>query len=110
LEFNLIFGNVADYTRGWFIGDFEPSLVRLQEFEACYKSFSAGEKESPAVQLTATELTLVVQGEAKINGVALMEGDLCLVLPGEAADFFAVTDCKVVGIKFPSITNDKKGR
>ncbi len=106
----MIFGNVADYTRGWFIGDFDSSLMRLKDFEACYKSFSAGEKESPAVQLKATELTLVVQGEAKINGVALTEGDLCLVLPGESADFFAVTDCKVVGIKFPSITNDKRGK
>ena len=106
----MIFGNVADYTRGWFVGDFEPSLVRLQDFEACYKSFSAGERESPAVQFRAKELTLVVHGDAQINGVVLREGDLCLVLPGESADFFAVTDCKVVGIKFPSITNDKKGQ
>ena len=104
----MIFGKVADYTRGWFIGDFEPSLVRLQDFETCYKSFGAGEREPTAVQLKATELTLVVHGEAQINGVTLKEGDLCLVLPGETADFFAVTDCKVVGIKFPSIADDKK--
>ena len=99
---------MADYTRGWFVGDFDPSIVKLQEFEACYKSFSAGDKESTAVQLKATELTLVVIGEAQINGVTLKEGDLCLVFPGESADFFSVTDCKVVGIKFPSLPNDKK--
>ena len=103
----MIFGNVADYTRGWFIGNFEPALVKLQDFETCYKSFNAGDKEPAAVQQKATEITLVVQGEVRINGVALIEGGLCLVHPGESADFFAVTDCKVVGIKFPSITNDK---
>jgi hypothetical protein len=108
LEFKLIFGKVADYTRGWFIGNFEPSLFRMQEFETCYKSFSAGDKEPPAVQVRATELTLVVHGEALINGVVLKDGDLCVVLPGESADFFALTDCKVVGIKFPSIADDKK--
>lgn len=104
----MIFGKVADYTRGWFIGNFDPSLVKMGEFEACYKSFSAGEKEPPAVQLRSTELTLVVHGEVLINGAVLKDGDLCLVLPGESADFVALTDCKVVGIKFPSITNDKR--
>lgn len=104
----MILGKVADYTRGWFIGDFEPSLVRVQQFETCYKSFKAGDKELPAVQVVATELTLVVHGEAMINGTVLKEGDLCLVLPGESSDFFALTDCKVIGIKFPSVANDKK--
>ena len=104
----MIFGKVADYTRGWFIGDFEPSLVRVQQFETCYKSFKAGDKELPAVQVVATELTLVVHGGAMINGTVLNEGDLCLVLPGESADFLALTDCRVVGIKFPSAPDDKR--
>ena len=82
-------------------------MSRQQDFEACYKSFPAGAAEPSAMQRTATELTLVVQGQASVNGTVMNEGDICLVLPGEFADFVALTDCKVVGIKFPSTPNDK---
>lgn len=103
----MIFAKIASFTRGWFIGDFQPALARVSEFEACYKTFKAGESERMSVQGRSTEITLVVHGEILVNGKALVEGDLCMVAPGEPADFLAVTDCKVVGIKFPSVPNDK---
>ena len=99
--------DISDFTRGWFVGNFDPSLVKTEDFEVCYKTFVRGQSEAPGVQRIATEVTLVVDGKARINGKILEKGSVCLISPGESADFEAITDCAVIGIKFPSVPHDK---
>ena len=36
------------YTKGWFIGDFNPSFLKTKEVEVAYKEFKAGESEAAA--------------------------------------------------------------
>ena len=95
------------YDRGWFIGNFSPALVQNVDFEICLKVFEEGDSEIAAFQKVATEVTLVVSGEIQINGVRIGSGGICLVEPGETADFIAITRSTVIGIKFPSIKDDK---
>ena len=42
--------NVSDFTKGWFIGNFEPSLLKSKDFEVAIKEYKAGtvEGQSPA--------------------------------------------------------------
>ena len=100
--------NIQEFTRGWFIGNFKPAVHTTPDFEICLKTFAAGEGEPDSVQGVATEVTLVVSGEITINGRTLGAGDICSLAPREMANFFANRDSVVIGIKFPSLPNDKK--
>ena len=98
---------IDEFKNGWFIGGFEPSIVNTKDFEVCFKSFSPGETEPKSIQRIATEITLVVSGSVKINDHVLNAGELCLIPPGEPADFLSITESSLIGVKFPSMPNDK---
>jgi hypothetical protein len=99
--------NLEDFHKGWFVGNFDPTLFMTNDFEISVKRFTAGETEPLHLQLVATEITVVVTGKIKLGGRAFSAGDVIRIPPQESADFEAVTDCNLVCVKFPSIPNDK---
>ena len=94
-------------TKGWFIGDFEPSAIRTDKFEVACKIYSAGSYEPKHVHKIATELTLVVDGHVKMNDLDFVKGDIVQIDPGEETDFLAMADTVTVVVKFPSLIGDK---
>lgn len=96
-----------DFTGGWIVGDFTPSLFRTSDFEVAIKFFSKGDREPLHYQRTATEISVVMFGSCRIMDLELSRGDGMLIEPGEAAEFEALTDTGLVAIKFPSIPSDK---
>lgn len=82
--------NLADFTRGWIVGDFAPSLIRTKEFEFMVRHYSAGETEGAHVHKLAEEITVIVSGEFTMNGTTLSKGDIVHLKPGEAADLSAL--------------------
>lgn len=93
--------------RGWFIGDFEPTVLRLKDAEVAVKSYLAGEVEAAHVHRIATEITVVVNGEIRMNGLNYGPGSILTIEPGEVALFSAVTDAVTVVVKTPSVAHDK---
>lgn len=98
---------LSDFKLGWIVGDFVPSLVSSKEIEIAVKYFQAGEKEPSHKQIIATEISVVVNGIIKIDGVSFESGDIIKISPGIFADFESVTDSALVCIKYPSLPNDK---
>jgi mannose-6-phosphate isomerase-like protein (cupin superfamily) len=98
---------LQDFTKGWFIGNFSPTLMKTEQFEVAVKKYEAGEKESSHYHKIATEYTLIVSGIAKMNGEHISENDIVTVMPDEEIEFEAVTDVVTVVIKTPSVTGDK---
>jgi len=98
---------LEDFTNGWFIGDFEPSIYKNPNFEVCVKNFKKGEVEASHFQKVATEITVVLSGEVRMGSINLFEDDVLIIYKDEVCDFEALTDCKVMGIKFPSLPGDK---
>ena len=98
---------LQDMTRGWFVGDFSPSVLRSEAFEAAVKYYPAGHREAAHLHKVATELTVVVAGEVRLGGQLLRAGDIVVMHPGEAQDFEAVTDCTLTIVKVPSVKGDK---
>ena len=47
--------DIADFTKGWFIGDFEPSLFKTTDFEIAIKSYQKGDTEKEHYHAIATE-------------------------------------------------------
>jgi len=92
---------------GWFVGQFEPTVLPSSEFEVAIKHYSAGAKEEAHVHRVAIELTAIVSGEVLLNGTKLGPGDIAEITPGEAASFEALTDVTTVVVKTPSVPGDK---
>lgn len=93
--------------RGWFVGDFEPTVLRSKDAEVAVKFYVAGEVETEHVHRIATEITVVINGEIRMNGLNYGPGSILTVEPGESARFSAITDAATVVVKTPSVANDK---
>ena len=93
--------------KGWFVGDFEPSVLRSKDVEVAVKHYRAGDHEAEHHHRLGTEVTLVVSGTVTMMGRTWEAGDIIVIEPGEATSFTAVTDATNVVVKLPSITGDK---
>ena len=98
---------LSDFTNGWFLGNFEPSLFKSPDFEICVKNFKKGEVEAAHFQRIATEVTVVLSGSVRRGEHVLQVDDILIIYKDEICDFEALTDCKVLGVKFPSLPDDK---
>ena len=96
-----------DMIRGWFVGDFTPSVVRRDDFEVAIQRYKAGDKEKDHCHKVATEITVIASGTASINGEVFEEGTILKINPGEYSQFTAITDVTTVVVKFPSVMGDK---
>ena len=103
----MILARVEDFKDGWFVGNFSPSILQNVDFEVCLKSFRSGDKEPRHYQKSATEVTVVVSGSCRMGSVHLSSGDILVLYAGEISDFEAIDDCVIVGIKSPSVPDDK---
>lgn len=98
---------LSDFTRGWFIGDFSPSLLPTENFEVAVQQFKAGDKEARHIHKVATEFTVVVAGKAKMNDQILDAGTVIEISPGESASFEALEDTITTVVKVPCVAGDK---
>ena len=100
-------GILADFTKGWFIGDFEPNVLKTNDFEIAIKRYVAGDYESAHYHKISTEYTIIVEGEAEMNGVKYVKDDIILIEPNTVTDFRALTDIITTVVKVPSSKDDK---
>ena len=98
---------LSDMPGGWFIGHFEPSLFKTNDFEVAVKTYRRGDFEKNHFHKIATEFTVIVQGKVKMNGNVYVSGDIIRILPNTSTNFQALTDVSTVVVKVPSATNDK---
>ena len=96
-----------DMVRGWFVGDFEPTLLRTRDVEVAVQHYAAGIREARHYHKIATEVTVIVSGEVEMNQTRYHAGDILVIAPGDATDFHAVTDAVTAVVKFPGAPHDK---
>ena len=96
-----------DFTKGWFIGDFVPSLFPTSDFEVAVKYYKAGDYEAAHHHKIATEFTVIIKGKAMMNGVEINEGDIAKIAQNESADFKVLEDTVTVVVKVPCAKDDK---
>ena len=94
-------------TKGWFVGDFLPTLLKTQACEVAVKRYKAGDAEGPHFHKIATEITVIISGRVKMLGQEWGEGDIIVIEPGDTTDFEALTDAVNVVVKVPGAQNDK---
>lgn len=98
---------IDHFTKGWFIGDFTPTLLGTKEFEVAIKHYRKGDKEPLHEHRISTEFTVIVVGTVKMNGNPFSKGSIVRINPYESTDFEALEDTITVVIKVPCAPTDK---
>ena len=98
---------LSEMTKGWFVGDFLPTIIPTQDVEVAIKCYKRGDSEARHHHKIASEITAIVSGLVRMNGVVYGEGDIVLIEPGESTDFEVLEDCITTVVKFPGVKNDK---
>lgn len=96
-----------DMVRGWFVGAFEPTVLSTDAVEVGVKRYPAGSRDAAHIHKVATEVTLILEGTAVLNGRRLEAGDIVVIEPGEAASFETLTPVTTVVVKCPGALDDK---
>ena len=100
--------NLNDLKGGWFAGDFDPTLYKTGDFEVAVKQYKKGDYEKKHFHKIATEFTVIVYGEVEMNKMKYTAGQIVKIVPGEATDFFVLSDIAITTVlKVPSVPNDK---
>lgn len=99
--------NLEDMFKGWFIGNFEPSLFKTNDVEIGVKKYKAGDCENAHFHKIATEFTVIISGEVEMNKVLYKENDIIKIVPNVVTNFKAITDVVTVVVKIPGVNNDK---
>jgi hypothetical protein len=99
--------DVSQFTKGWFIGPFIPTLASNNDFECAVKTYSAGDYEVKHYHLVATEYTVIATGRVRMNGTEYGPNSIIEIKPGEATDFEAITETITFVIKIPAVIGDK---
>ena len=98
---------IEEMTRGWFVGNFNPSVFMTADFEVGYLRHSKGEKWGKHYHKKAIEINYLIRGKMKIHDHLLTTGDIFTIFPYEIADPEFLEDCELIVVKVPSIIGDK---
>jgi len=93
--------------KGWFVGNFEPSLHKTNDVEVAVKKYEPNEAEEAHYHKLATEITVIVSGEVEINGKRYSEGDMIVAKPYEVMSFKPLTKVTTTVVKIPGANDDK---
>lgn len=99
--------SLFEMTKGWFVGDFSPTVLKTQAVEVGVKQYQGGDYEVRHHHKIAAEITVIVTGKVRMNGELYQAGDILLIEPGESTDFEVLEDAITVVVKYPGAPNDK---
>jgi len=99
--------HLKDMKNGWFLGNFEPTVVKTAQCEVAVKEYKAGDFEATHYHKIAQEVTVVISGRVEMCGKIFTKGDIISLDPKEQTSFKALTDAVIVAVKIPSVANDK---
>ena len=98
---------LEDMVKGWFVGNFEPTLIRTNDVEVAVKEYRKGDCEDRHHHKISTEITVITSGRVRMNGVEYVKGDIVVIEPNQSTDFEALEDTVTTVVKYPGANNDK---
>jgi hypothetical protein len=99
--------HIKNYKRGWIIGDFDPAILKTDQFEVAYMHHLPGEYIAPHFQLIATEYNVMISGKMRVNGIVVGPGDIFVFDTYEVADVEVIEETHLICVKTPSLPDDK---
>lgn len=99
--------SLNEMVKGWFIGDFDPSLFKTKDVEVAVKRYLKDDYENSHFHKIATEYTVIIEGAVLMNGVKYEKDDILVIEPGYQTDFLALENTITAVVKIPGASNDK---
>tara|TARA_R110000851_G_scaffold105515_5_gene223933 strand:+ start:51 stop:377 length:327 start_codon:yes stop_codon:yes gene_type:complete len=101
------FGNVGSFTRGWLVGDFEPSLFKAKDNDIGILRVDKGDESDGHFHKSHVEYNIIITGKVKIQNNILIEDDIFIYEPLDKSHVEFLEDTILLVIKNPSTKNDK---
>ena len=105
--------HINDFTNGWFICYFEPSLFKNPFFEVAHQHHPKGKIGDKHLHKLTTEVTYIVKGSMIIKDKhlkrdrTLSTGNMFTFFPNEVSDVEFLEDSDLIVVRWPSIPTDK---
>lgn len=99
--------NINEFTKGWIVGDFYPSIINTKEIEVGLKKYKKGDKEEKHCHKLVTEYTIIINGKVRMKDKIFKSDDIVIIEPNIANEFECIEDAVLLVIKTPSIPSDK---
>jgi quercetin dioxygenase-like cupin family protein len=98
---------LENMVKGWFVGNFDPTLIRTNDVEVAVKEYRKGDHEDRHYHKISTEITVISSGRVRMNGSEYVKGDIIVIEPNQSTDFEVLEDTITTVVKFPGANNDK---
>lgn len=100
---------LSEMTRGWFVGDFEPSAYRTNDAEAGIRVLEKGYCEQAHYHRSAVKVIAILNGRIRMFNREWTEDDVVVFEPGggDITSIEALQDSQIVVLMLPGIKNDK---
>jgi quercetin dioxygenase-like cupin family protein len=98
---------LENMVKGWFVGNFEPTLLKTNDVEIAVKTYKKGDSEEKHYHKIATEITVITSGRVRMNDVEYTAGDIIVIEPNEVTDFECLEDSITAVVKYPGANDDK---
>lgn len=92
--------------RGWFVGNFDPTVHRTDQFEVGYRVHQPDEGDDAHFHPIVTEVNVVTHGRMIVQDQVLVAGDIFVLHPWEITNPVFLETTGVICVKVPSL-NDK---
>ena len=101
--------NIKDMKGGWFIGNFEPSILKTDNFEVGHHAHKKGASTHNHYHKSSTEINVIVKGKMVVNGEVLTAGDIFVFEPYVVSESEFLEDTDLIVVRDSSNPNDKYG-
>lgn len=98
--------NIRDFKKGWFLGNFEPSLLK-SDFEVGLRWNNMGDKEPRHYHQKTTEYVVFAGGVHMLNGVTYRDGDVTTIYPYMSTEYECLVPGYCLTVKDVSDPKDK---
>lgn len=99
----MIIDKLENFTNGWFIGNFDPALLKSTDMEIAVQHTPKGTLVEHHFQKTATEYNVIISGTMRVENNILSAGDIFVYLPNEVCNVEVLEDTVTVVVKTPSV-------
>ena len=106
-KMNVKMYKLEDMFRGWFVGDFEPSVMKNTGFEVGYLLHKKGEKWQTHYHNNLIEVNLLVEGKMILNDLEINKNEIFVIDKKVLACPIFLEDCYIICIKVPHMVGDK---
>lgn len=103
----MIVSNIDQYKGGWFIGNFDSSILKTNLFEVAHHFYKQGFIGITHTHKIATEYNYILSGKVIVSGQHLSSGNIFVYEPNDISNVIFLEDTNLIIIKTPSCPDDK---